>query len=62
MIRNADDVGTGYLLKCGHGLCRQSKSVTFRKWRKLVADLDAANADRLDIAEIGRASCRERVL
>jgi hypothetical protein len=52
MIRNADGVGTGYLLRCGEAKCRQSKPITFRHWRKLVAGWDEANRDTLDIAAL----------
>ena len=50
MIRNADGVGTGYLLGCGR--CPRSKTITFHNWRKLVAGLDADDAETLDIAAL----------
>ena len=52
MMRRPDRVGYGYRLKCGNKKCRRAPEFSFKKWRKLVAGLDKARADTLDIADL----------
>jgi hypothetical protein len=52
MMRRPDGVGYGYRLKCGNRKCRHAPEFSFKKWRKLVAGLDKARVDTLDIADL----------
>jgi hypothetical protein len=50
MMRDQDGMGTGFRLRCGR--CPRNKEVTFAHWLVLVAELDTADADTLDIATL----------
>jgi hypothetical protein len=50
MMRDQDGVGRGFRLRCGR--CPRNKELTFAHWLVQVTELDTADADTLDIAEL----------
>jgi hypothetical protein len=50
MMRDEHGHGTGYRLRCGR--CPRAPVVAFETWQTLVAGLDEAGADTLDIAAL----------
>jgi len=50
LMRDKQGHGTGYRLRCDR--CRRAPEVTYARWAQLVAGLDKADVDTLDIVAL----------